>query len=55
LKYLDFVDLKYKRRETDMICSFEVEPDGISLEEAAGEIDAKSTIDKWTEITTQKT
>ena len=36
MKYLDFVDLAYEPKETDLICTFYVEPEGISLKEAAG-------------------
>ncbi len=54
LRYIDFVDLTYRHRETDMICSFEVEPDGISLEEAAGAVAAESSVGTWTELTTEK-
>jgi ribulose-bisphosphate carboxylase large chain len=52
LKYIDFVDLKYKPAETDLICTFYVEPDGISLKEAAGAVAAESSIGTWTELTT---
>jgi ribulose-bisphosphate carboxylase large chain len=52
LKYLDFVDLTYKPTEMDLICSFYVEPEGISLEEAAGGVAAESSIGTWTELTT---
>jgi len=52
LKYLDFVDLKYKPAETDLICTFYVEPEGISLEEAVGGVAAESSIGTWTELTT---
>jgi ribulose-bisphosphate carboxylase large chain len=54
LKYLDFVDLEYKPAETDVICTFYVEPDGISLKEAAGGVAAESSIGTWTELTTEK-
>jgi ribulose-bisphosphate carboxylase large chain len=54
LKYVDFVDLKYKPIDTDMVCSFEVEPDGLSLEEAAGGVAAESSVGTWTELTTEK-
>jgi ribulose-bisphosphate carboxylase large chain len=54
LKYIDFVDLNYKPKETDLICTFTVEPDGISLEEAAGGIAAESSVGTWTELTTTK-
>jgi ribulose-bisphosphate carboxylase large chain len=52
LKYIDFVDFKYKPTETDLICTFHVEPDGISLKEAAGGVAAESSIGTWTELTT---
>jgi ribulose-bisphosphate carboxylase large chain len=52
LKYVDFVDLKYKLAETDLICTFHVEPEGISLKEAAGGVAAESSIGTWTELTT---
>ena len=52
MKYIDFVDLKYKPAETDLICTFYVEPDGISLKEAAGGVAAESSIGTWTELTT---
>ncbi len=52
MKYIDFVDLKYKPKETDLICTFRVEPEGISLKEAAGGVAAESSIGTWTELTT---
>jgi ribulose-bisphosphate carboxylase large chain len=54
LKYLDFVDLSYKPKETDLICTFHVEPDGISLREAAGGVAAESSVGTWTELSTEK-
>jgi len=54
LRYIDFVDLKYKAQENDVICEFYVEPEGISIEEAAGGIAAESSIGTWTELTTEK-
>jgi ribulose-bisphosphate carboxylase large chain len=52
LKYIDFIDLKYRPAETDLICTFYVEPEGISLKEAAGGVAAESSIGTWTELTT---
>ena len=52
LKYVDFVDSNYKPPETDLICTFQVEPEGISLKEAAGGVAAESSIGTWTELTT---
>ena len=52
MKYIDFVDTKYEPAETDLICTFHVEPEGISLKEAAGGVAAESSIGTWTELTT---
>jgi len=49
LKYLDFVNLNYKPKETDVVCVFNVEPEDVSIEEAAGAIAAESSIGTWTE------
>ena len=54
MKYVDFVDLSYKPKTTDVICDFYVEADGISLTEAAGGVAAESSIGTWTELTTIK-
>jgi ribulose-bisphosphate carboxylase large chain len=54
LKYTDFVNLKYRPRASDVICDFYVEPEGISMEEAAGGVAAESSIGTWTELTTTK-
>jgi len=37
---------------TDLICTFFIEPEGISLKEAAGGVAAESSIGTWTELTT---
>ena len=54
MKYLDFVDSTYKPKETDLICTFYVEPEGISLREAAGGVAAESSVGTWTELTTEQ-
>jgi ribulose-bisphosphate carboxylase large chain len=54
MKYLDFVNLKYEPRKSDLVCLFRVEPQGISLEEAAGAVAAESSVGTWTELTTSK-
>jgi ribulose-bisphosphate carboxylase large chain len=54
LKYMDFVDLMYEPKDTDLICTFTFEPEGISQREAAGAIAAESSIGTWTELTTVK-
>ncbi len=54
MKYTDFVDLAYKPKPSDLICTFTLEPEGVSLKEAAGAIAAESSIGTWTELTTAK-
>jgi ribulose-bisphosphate carboxylase large chain len=54
LRYLDFVDLTYKPKETDLLCTFYVEPGGITLKEAAGGVAAESSVGTWTELTTEQ-
>ena len=54
MRYVDFVDLSYKPKTTDLICDFYVEPEGISLKEAAGGVAAESSVGTWTELTTIK-
>jgi ribulose-bisphosphate carboxylase large chain len=54
LKYVDFVDQSYKPKTTDLLCDFYVEPEDISLKEAAGGVAAESSVGTWTELTTIK-
>jgi len=54
LKYVDFVDLKHKAKETDVVCTFHVDPEGIGMKEAAGAVAAESSVGTWTELTTVK-
>ena len=54
MRYIDFVDLKYKPAETDLICVFYIEPAGVTLKEAAGGVAAESSVGTWTELTTVK-
>jgi len=54
LKYIDFVNLRHKPRETDIICTFYVEPENITMKEAAGGVAAESSVGTWTELTTAK-
>ncbi len=54
-QYLDFVDLNYKPKKTDVICLFRFEPkQGISIEEAIGRVASESSNGTWTELTTLK-
>ncbi len=54
MRYIDFVNLKYKPEETDIICKFYVEPEDVSIKEIAGGVAAESSIGTWTELTTVK-
>lgn len=54
MKYRDFVDLRYEPKESEVICSFHVEPFRIDMEEAAGGVAAESSIGTWTELSTIK-
>ncbi len=49
--YLDFVDLSHKPKN-ELICVFKAEPDGISIEEAAGRIASESSVGTWTTLAT---
>ncbi|MEM0216830.1 MAG: type III ribulose-bisphosphate carboxylase [Candidatus Bathyarchaeia archaeon] len=48
------MNLSYKPGVDDLICLFYVEPEDISIEEAAGGVAAESSIGTWTELTTEK-
>ena len=54
MKYLDFVELSYEPKETELVCTFQVDPEGLSLKEAAGGVAAESSVGTWTELTTEK-
>ena len=54
MKYLDFVDLTYEPKETDLICTFYLEPEGIGFKEAAGAVAAESSVGTWTELRTER-
>jgi len=54
LRYVDFVDLKYAPKDTDVLCTFIVEPYDVSMKEAAGAVAAESSVGTWTELTTVK-
>jgi ribulose-bisphosphate carboxylase large chain len=49
---LDYVDRNYTPNSEDLVCEYYVEPDGISLEKAAQQIAAESSIGTWTTIST---
>lgn len=49
--YAEYVDLKYKPKETDLICSFRVESaKGVSIKEAAGAVASESSVGTWAEV-----
>ncbi|AEA46802.1 type III ribulose-bisphosphate carboxylase [Archaeoglobus veneficus] len=48
--YTEFVDLSYEPEENEIICVFRVEPDGISMEEAAGRVASESSVGTWTTL-----
>src|SRR4030065_871527 len=54
LRYIEFVELRCEPSETDLICSFFVEPLGFSVKEVAGGVAAESSVGTWTELTTGK-
>lgn len=54
MRYVDYVDLEYEPKETDVVCAFYVEPEGVTMKEAAGGVAAESSIGTWTELTTVK-
>ena len=52
MRYVDFVDTSYEPKDDDVVCDFFVEPQNMSLNEAAGGVAAESSIGTWTELTT---
>jgi len=57
MKYTDFIDLKYKPKNSDLICSFYLEKDEkskMNVHQLAGGVAAESSIGTWTELTTEK-
>lgn len=47
--YTEFLNLDYSP-EDEIICIFRVEPDGISMEEAAGRVASESSVGTWTTL-----
>jgi len=50
----EFINLKYRPRKTDLICLFRVEPNRVSLKEAAKNIALESSIGTWTDVKSEK-
>ena len=49
---MGYINLKYKPTENDLVCSFYLEPSGVTLEKAAEDIAAESSVGTWTEVAT---
>lgn len=47
---LDFVDLKYRPKNSDLICLFRVEPNRIDIKKASNIIALESSVGTWTDI-----
>ncbi len=54
MKYADYANSKYRVKDTDIICTFFIEPSGVSMKEAAGGVAAESSTGTWTDISTSK-
>lgn len=54
MRYIDFVNLDYNPKETDLICKFYVEPHTQPLQVIAGGVAAESSVGTWTELSTEK-
>ena len=57
MKYINFVNLRYNPKNTDLICSFYLEKDeksSLNFQQLAGGVAAESSIGTWTELTTEK-
>ena len=50
----DFVNLKYKPKSTDLVCLFRVEPNKISIKQAAATIALESSVGTWTDVHAKK-
>ncbi len=54
MRYIDFVDQKYRPKDSDLICMFHVESRDQPLEVIAGGVAAESSVGTWTELTTEE-
>ncbi len=54
MKPSEFINLKYKPKSSDLICLFRIEPNRISLKQAAATVALESSIGTWSELTTEK-
>ena len=51
---LDFVNLRYKPRNSDLICLFKISPNKISMEKAANTVALESSVGTWTKVAGQE-
>jgi ribulose-bisphosphate carboxylase large chain len=52
MKYTDYVNLKYRPKRSDIICSFYVEPArGVNIKKASGAVASESSVGTWTDVT----
>ncbi len=49
---MEYINKKYKPLKDDLICEYYIEPNGISMEEAAENVAKESSIGTWTDIST---
>lgn len=53
MQYIDYVNLRYKPKRSDLICEFYVEPTKKeTLKRAAGAVASESSVGTWTDVTT---
>ena len=49
---LNYINLKYRPLQTNLICEFYLEPSNMAIEKAAGHVALESSIGTWTDICT---
>ena len=54
MKPSEFINLKYKPKRSDLICLFRIEPNRISLKQAAATVALESSVGTWSELSTEK-
>jgi len=54
MKKEEFVNLKYKPTSKDLICLFRVEPNKVSMQDAAANVALESSVGTWTKLETEK-
>lgn len=50
----EFLNLKYKPKQKDLVCLFRVEPNKVSIKEASEHVALESSIGTWNEVSTEK-